>query len=162
MAHIHPAALQNFHATSLASNSAAAAMNAANAAAAIAAAEVAHKRPRLDLSHPPQGPVAGSSNAGPASNSISQPLRIDTRDQPKVRPQAFFIQKFFWGGILHYSAKIHFVFVKVVVKKSDKEMCNLFLDIILFAILLIFMVLLMILPDTTQTMYYVCSRHSIS
>ena len=33
-------------------------------------------------------------------------------------------------------------------------MCNLFLDIILFAILLIFMVLLMILPDTTQTMYY--------
>lgn len=34
-------------------------------------------------------------------------------------------------------------------------MCNLFLDIILFAILLIFMVLLMILPDTTQTMYYV-------
>merc|ERR1712083_870599 len=25
----------------------------------------------------------GSSNAGPASNSISQPLRIDTRDQPK-------------------------------------------------------------------------------
>jgi hypothetical protein len=83
VAHIHPAALQNFHATSLASNSAAAAMNAANAAAAIAAAEVAHKRPRLDLSHPPQGPVAGSSNAGPASNSISQPLRIDTRDQPK-------------------------------------------------------------------------------
>ena len=59
------------------------------------------------------------------------------------------------------------MFVKVVVKKSDKEMCNLFLDIILFAILLIFMVLLMILPDTTQTMYYrmyyvVCSRHSIS
>ena len=47
------------------------------------------------------------------------------------------------------------MFVKVVVKKSDKEMCNLFLDIILFAILLIFMVLLMILPDTTQTMYYV-------
>ena len=46
------------------------------------------------------------------------------------------------------------MFVKVVVKKSDKEMCNLFLDIILFAILLIFMVLLMILPDTTQTMYY--------
>ena len=95
VAHIHPAALQNFHATSLASNSAAAAMNAANAAAAIAAAEVAHKRPRLDLSHPPQGPVAGSSNAGPASNSISQPLRIDTRDQPKVRPQAYFIQKVF-------------------------------------------------------------------
>ena len=90
VAHIHPAALQNFHATSLASNSAAAAMNAANAAAAIAAAEVAHKRPRLDLSHPPQGPVAGSSNAGPASNSISQPLRIDTRDQPKVRPQAYY------------------------------------------------------------------------
>ena len=46
------------------------------------------------------------------------------------------------------------MFVKVVVKKSGKEMCNLFLDIILFAILLIFMVLLMILPDTTQTMYY--------
>jgi hypothetical protein len=97
VAHIHPAALQNFHATSLASNSAAAAMNAANAAAAIAAAEVAHKRPRLDLSHPPQGPVAGSSNAGPASNSISQPLRIDTRDQPKVRPQAFFLFISFFG-----------------------------------------------------------------
>ena len=59
------------------------------------------------------------------------------------------------GGILHYSAKIHFVFVKVVVKKLDKEMCNLFLDIIFFAILLIFMVLLMILLDTAQTMYYV-------
>lgn len=96
VAHIHPAALQNFHATSLASNSAAAAMNAANAAAAIAAAEVAHKRPRLDLSHPPQGPVAGSSNAGPASNSISQPLRIDTRDQPKVRPQAYILFKSFF------------------------------------------------------------------
>ena len=39
-------------------------------------------------------------------------------------------------------------------------MCNLFLDIILFAILLIFMVLLMILLDTTQTMYYVCSNIS--
>ena len=34
-------------------------------------------------------------------------------------------------------------------------MCNLFLDIIFFAILLIFMVLLMILLDTAQTMYYV-------
>ena len=100
VAHIHPAALQNFHATSLASNSAAAAMNAANAAAAIAAAEVAHKRPRLDLSHPPQGPVAGSSNAGPASNSISQPLRIDTRDQPKVRPKSFLFKSFI-VGILH-------------------------------------------------------------
>ena len=97
VAHIHPAALQNFHATSLASNSAAAAMNAANAAAAIAAAEVAHKRPRLDLSHPPQGPVAGSSNAGPASNSISQPLRIDTRDQPKVRPKPILFKSFFVG-----------------------------------------------------------------
>jgi len=74
--------LQNFHATSLANNPAAVAMNAANAAAAIAAAEVAHKRPRLDLSHPP-GPVAGSSTAGPASNSISQPLRIDTRETVK-------------------------------------------------------------------------------
>ena len=74
--------LQNFHATSLANNPAAVAMNAANAAAAIAAAEVAHKRPRLDLSHPP-GPVAGSSAA--ASNSISQPLRIDTRETVKVR-----------------------------------------------------------------------------
>ena len=104
VAHIHPAALQNFHATSLASNSAAAAMNAANAAAAIAAAEVAHKRPRLDLSHPPQGPVAGSSNAGPASNSISQPLRIDTRDQPKVRPKPILFKSFF-VGILHTQLK---------------------------------------------------------
>ena len=83
VAHIHPG-LQNFHATSLANNPAAVAMNAANAAAAIAAAEVAHKRPRLDLSHPP-GPVAGSSTGGPASNSISQPLRIDTRETVKVR-----------------------------------------------------------------------------
>lgn len=158
VAHIHPAALQNFHATSLASNSAAAAMNAANAAAAIAAAEVAHKRPRLDLSHPPQGPVAGSSNAGPPSNSISQPLRIDTRDQPKVSPKPFLFKSFFCRNFT-YSAKIHFVSVKVVVKKSDTKMCNLFLDIILFAILLIFMVLLMILPDTTQTMcmYCVCT-----
>ena len=113
MAHIHPAALQNFHATSLASNSAAAAMNAANAAAAIAAAEVAHKRPRLDLSHPPQGPVAGSSNAGPASNSISQPLRIDTRDQPKVRPKPILLESCFFGGILHTQLKYTLCLLKL-------------------------------------------------
>ena len=80
VAHIHPG-LQNFHQTSsMVSN---AAISAASQAAAIAAAEVAHKRPRLDLSHPP-GPVAGSSSTA-QSNSISQPLRIDTRETVKVR-----------------------------------------------------------------------------
>ena len=92
-----PGGLSGLHA---AGGSAAAAIHAANAAAAIAASSAAaaaatnvpevgaHKRPRLvDLgghSSSVSGPAPGSSGSNPATGSISQPLRIDTREAVKV------------------------------------------------------------------------------
>ena len=98
-AQIHPASLQNLHASALtgsSSSSGANAISAAHAAAAIAAAAsaasapevVAHKRPRLDLNsaHPHASASASAVPSASGSGSITQPLRIDTRDQAvKVR-----------------------------------------------------------------------------
>lgn len=100
-AQIHPASLQNLHASALTASSgssASSAISAAHAAAAIAAAAsaasapevVAHKRPRLDLNsahpHASASASAPSASGSAGSSSITQPLRIDTRDQAvKVR-----------------------------------------------------------------------------
>lgn len=67
------------------------AMAAVNAAAAIASAnnnpEVAHKRPRLEMTHL-AAPAPAISSASSAASTISQPLRIDTREAVKVRKTA--------------------------------------------------------------------------
>ena len=110
-AQIHPATLQNLHPGALtgsSSSSAAAAISAAANAAAIAAAAnaasagqpevVAHKRPRLDLNsaHPHASSSAGtpSASGSAGSSSITQPLRIDTRDQAvKVSYNLSFLER---------------------------------------------------------------------
>lgn len=70
------------------------AMAAVNAAAAIASAnnnpEVAHKRPRLEMTHL-AAPALPVSSATPAA-AISQPLRIDTREAVKVRKKYHFAE----------------------------------------------------------------------